>query len=146
TGELLAVPDDPDRALDHDEQASADLALPGDDVVGREVDLEGALADRREIGDSDPAEQRAAAEQLGPAVLGERHGSSCRAADAARSIVPASTGGGMTARCATAAEAGPDNGSPSAVRGVRMQGPDRDEDPTPHGHPRRDRRPDRRLR
>src|SRR6478736_5880939 len=36
----LAVPDDPDRAVDDDEETRADLALASDDMVRREIDLD----------------------------------------------------------------------------------------------------------
>src|SRR6185369_650380 len=75
-GQLLAVADHAYRAFDDDEEPGPDLALPGDHVLGREVDLDGTLRDGGEVVGADAPEQRAAAEKLGPAVLGERHGSS----------------------------------------------------------------------
>ena len=74
--ELLAVANDPDGTIDDDEQTRPDLALPGDHVIGREVDLDRPFGDRGEVLRADAAEQRAAAQQRGPTILGERHGSS----------------------------------------------------------------------
>ena len=48
-GQLVAVADDPRRPLDDDEEAGPDLALAGDHVVGREVDLHRPIADRRQV-------------------------------------------------------------------------------------------------
>ncbi len=49
TGQLLAVAHDPDVPFDHHEEARSDLALAGDHVIGREVDLDRPVADRDEV-------------------------------------------------------------------------------------------------
>ena len=49
-GQLVAVADDADGAIDDEEEAGPDLALPGDHVVGRKLDLDRPLGDRGEVG------------------------------------------------------------------------------------------------
>jgi len=70
--QFFAVADDPDRAIDDEEKASPDLALPSDDSIGRKLDLDGLLRDRCEVGRRHPSEQPTGTEQLGSPVPGER--------------------------------------------------------------------------
>ncbi len=70
-GDRLAVADDPGAAVDDDEEPGPDLALAGDDVVGREVDLD--RHGRRSApcpSASTPANRRAADSSVAPCGRG----------------------------------------------------------------------------
>src|SRR5436190_18934109 len=107
-GDLAAVADHPNGALDDHEEPGPDLALPGDDVVRRERHLDRPIADRREVVAGDADEQRAAADERGPLVEGDGHETSGEGVrrDAARPRRPASN-----ATCA------PGTGQSGALRG-----------------------------
>src|SRR5262245_9684012 len=70
--DLLTAPDDANGARHDQEESRPDLALPGDDVVRREVDLDRAPGDGGQVGRRDAREEPAPGEELGPPVLGER--------------------------------------------------------------------------
>src|SRR5688572_22753291 len=59
--DLLAITDDPDGAIDEEEESGTDLALPGDHALSREVDLDRPVGDHREMGRVEPREQAAGA-------------------------------------------------------------------------------------
>jgi hypothetical protein len=69
---LLTVTDDADGALDHQEEARPDLALPGDDPVGRELDLDRSTRHGGQVVRPDPGEQPTGTEQLGSPNRAER--------------------------------------------------------------------------
>jgi hypothetical protein len=71
-GDLLAVADDPDGTVHHDKEARSDFALPGDDPIGWELDLDRPSGDDRQVCRCDAAEQPAGTEKFRPAILGER--------------------------------------------------------------------------
>jgi hypothetical protein len=70
--ELVTVADDPNRAVNDEEESRPDLALSGNDPVCRKFDLDGAFGDRREVDRGHACEQPTGTEQLGSPVPGER--------------------------------------------------------------------------
>ena len=70
--DLVAAAHDLHRAGHDQEEPRPDLALAGDHVVRREVDLDGSPGDRREIGRRRRPEEPAAGQELGPPVVRQR--------------------------------------------------------------------------
>jgi hypothetical protein len=70
-GQLFTVADHPDPAVDHDEEARSDLALPDDDPIGGKIDLDRSFREVDQIDPSDAHEQPAGGQQLGSQILAD---------------------------------------------------------------------------